>query len=291
MRLRRWQAVKSGEMSAPFLKAIDWQRPWLSPLLPAAMPVVQAAAVHSLRSNWRQALNAAAVADALQNHRGMPIRFVPQADLPPDTAYEAFISATGSVPTRDNLHDFFNALVWLTFPGIKAQLNALQSAEIARSAAATSDVTPAHAGRGKLRDAATIFDENAALLIARDRSLVDALRAHRWREVFMTRRTAFQHDCEVWLFGHALIEKLVSPYKAITAHAWVVIADDAFFALPPREKQTWIDASATRQLAHGLATSAFTPLPVLGVPGWWDNQDDLFYDDATVFRPKRGAGR
>jgi hypothetical protein len=283
MRLRRLQAVKSGEMSAPFLKAIDWQRPWLSPLLPAAMPVVQAA-------DWRQALNAAAVAGALQNHRGIPIRFVPQADLPPDTAYEAFISATGSVPTRDNLHDFFNALMWLTFPGIKAQLNALQSAEIARSAVAAPDGTSPRAGRGKLRDAATIFDENAALLIARDKDLVDALRAHRWREVFMTRRTAFQHDCEVWLFGHALIEKLVSPYKAITAHAWAVIADDAFFALPPREKQAWIDASATRQLAYGLATSAFTPLPVLGIPGWWDNQDDLFYDDATVFRPKRAAG-
>src|SRR4051812_24725038 len=177
-------------------------------------------------ADWRNALNAAVAALDVRNHRGLPVHFVPQSDLPGGTAYEAFISATGNVPTRDNLHDFFNALVWLTFPKIKAQLNALQSAEIARLADAKSDLTSARAGRGKLRDTATIFDENAALLIARDRSLVDALRAHRWREVFITRRAEFQRDCEVWLFGHALIEKLMSPYKAITAHAWVVSADN-----------------------------------------------------------------
>jgi hypothetical protein len=28
-------------------------------------------------------------------------------------------------------------------------------------------------------------------------------------------------------------------------------------------------------------------MPVLGIPGWWPQQDEEFYDDATVFRPKR----
>ena len=42
--------------------------------------------------------------------------------------------------------------------------------------------------------------------------------------------------------------------------------------------------------AAELATKPFTPLPVLGVPGWWPaNQDPAFYDDATVFRPPRSA--
>ncbi|HMM24565.1 MAG TPA: DUF3025 domain-containing protein [Pseudoxanthomonas mexicana] len=32
--------------------------------------------------------------------------------------------------------------------------------------------------------------------------------------------------------------------------------------------------------------AALTPLPVLGVPGWWDgNADPAFYADAAVFRP------
>ncbi len=62
-------------------------------------------------------------------------RFVPQESLPEGTAYEEFISATGNVPTRDNLHDFFNGLVWQTFPLIKRELNALQAAQIAPPAA------------------------------------------------------------------------------------------------------------------------------------------------------------
>ncbi|MFN7122209.1 MAG: DUF3025 domain-containing protein, partial [Hydrogenophaga sp.] len=32
----------------------------------------------------------------------------------------------------------------------------------------------------------------------------------------------------------------------------------------------------------------FTPLPVLGVPGWWPaNEDAGFYADASVFRAPR----
>jgi hypothetical protein len=269
-------------MSRRLFDVIDWQRPWLAPLRPAAEPIMRAA-------DWREALNDAAAAASLQNHRGLPVRFVPQSRLPPDTAYEAFISATGGVPTRDNLHDFFNALVWLTFPRIKMQLNALQAVEIARSAVIVDDVKTPAAGRGKLRDAATIFDENAALLVVRDQELVDALHGHRWREIFVNRRVAFQRDWQVWLFGHALMEKLVSPYKAITAHAWPVAADSAFFAMSPQDQRAWIDATASRQLATGLATSDFTPLPVLGVPDWWGDQDDAFYNDAAVFRPKRSA--
>ncbi|HBZ06685.1 MAG TPA: DUF3025 domain-containing protein, partial [Massilia sp.] len=34
---------------------------------------------------------------------------------------------------------------------------------------------------------------------------------------------------------------------------------------------------------------SFTPLPVLGVPGWWPEQDAAFYADTSVFRPKRVA--
>jgi hypothetical protein len=39
--------------------------------------------------------------------------------------------------------------------------------------------------------------------------------------------------------------------------------------------------------AEGLSTAVFTPLPVLGVPGWRPGQDEDFYLDETVFRPKR----
>ena len=51
------------------------------------------------------------------------------------------------------------------------------------------------------------------------------------------------------------------------------------------EIDTWLaqDLSAAK-----LATKPFSPLPVLGVPGWWAaNADPAFYDDAEVFRPRR----
>lgn len=258
-----------------FFDAIDWQRPWLVHLRATAEAVINS-------GDWRAAVNAEAARIGLTNHRGLPIHFVPQESLPSGIAYEAFISATGGVPTRENLHDFFNALVWLTFPQIKVQLNALQAAEIARS-----DVIPA--ARGKVRDAATIFDENAALLVVRDASMIEALRAHNWCEVFIERRHEFGQCCDVWLFGHALMEKLVLPYKAITAHAWPVLTCDEYFDLPRRDKRAWVDGAVADQLAGSCATTGFTPLPVIGVPGWGEGQDEEFYADASVFRPKRQA--
>ncbi|MDB5794919.1 MAG: hypothetical protein JWR25_1298 [Noviherbaspirillum sp.] len=263
-------------MTARFFDIIDWTRPWLAPFLPAAQSVLY-------DGNWCEQLNRAAAQARLHNHRGLPIRFVPQSELPAGTAYEAFISATGCVPTRANLHDFLNALVWLTFPGIKVRLNALQAAEISRAPQAQ---TP----RGKIRDAATIFDENAALLVTRSSDLIDALRAHHWQEAFMARRAEFESVCEVWLFGHALMEKLVAPYKAITAHALPVVAEPGYFSLSDRGKTEWLDQTVARHLSKGLATSELTPLPVLGVPGWWPGQTREFYADTTVFRGKRSVG-
>ena len=36
--------------------------------------------------------------------------------------------------------------------------------------------------------------------------------------------------------------------------------------------------------------AALPPLPVLGIPGWWPpNEEEGFYADEQVFRPKRLA--
>jgi hypothetical protein len=263
------------------LDVIDWTRPWLAPLRPIADSVLHA-------SDWRRALNDAANALGMRNHRGMPIRFVPQAELPSGMAYEAFISATGRVPTRENLHDFFNALVWLSFPETKVRLNALQSAALEAS---RRDEVTSQSRRGPLRDAATIFDENAALLVSRDVGLVEELRAHDWERAWLKRHNDFASDCEVWLFGHALMEKLVKPFKSITAHSWVLIVDDTYFEMHREARRRWLDTVVAQSLVGGLKTSDFSPLPVLGIPGWWEGQDEAFYADTTVFRPKRQPGR
>ena len=96
------------------------------------------------------------------------------------------------------------------------------------------------------------------------------------------------------LFGHALSEKLVDPYKSITAHvlklpippdlpADALTASGASAVVHP-----WDDWLAARLTPEWLATKPYTPLPVLGTPGWWAaNEDPGFYADAQVFRPAR----
>jgi len=203
-----------------------------------------------------------------------PVRFVPQTDLPAGTAYEQFIFDTGSVPTRENLHDFFNGLCWLRFPSTKQRLNQLQAAEIA--AAGVREV------RGPVRDALTLFDENAALLQAPE-PLWRALTERDWQSLFVTLRPLWA-QARLVLFGHALLEKLVTPYKSITAH---VLREPVPMALG-EDLSAW-DAWLARTLsAPVLAAKPFTPLPVLGVPGWWPaNEDAGFYADAGVFRAPR----
>ena len=75
-----------------------------------------AAGVTTARGCKRQVQAGVPVAQALNAHGSAPVRFVPQSDLPPGKAYEQFIFERGSVPTRDNLHDFFNGLCWMRFP-------------------------------------------------------------------------------------------------------------------------------------------------------------------------------
>lgn len=207
--------------------ALDWRQPWFVPL-----------------------------ADALA--RPAPVRFVAATALPDGEAYEAYIARTGNVPTRDNLHDHFNRLVWHRHPRIKQRLNALQAAEIAaRGIGAT---------RGAVRDALTLFDENGALWPDAPPVLTDALQARDWRTLFVTQR-ALWHAHRFEVFGHALLEQLATaPRKALTAH--VLVADP--LALTSAQ---W-------------AAKPFLPLPVLGIPGWWPaNEDPEFYEDKQVFRP------
>ncbi len=216
-------------------------------------------------------LNALADASAASSVASKPdIQFVPPTCLPVGEAYESFIHRTGTVPTRDNLHDMFNGLVWWRFPRAKMRLNELQAAAIAAQGVG--------AVRGPLRDALTLFDENAALLQA-PQPLQSALRRRDWRALFITHR-ALWADTQLMLFGHALMEKLVAPRKAITAHVWLL--PDG----PDLEGLLMSSLDPNR-----LATKPFFPLPVLGVPGWWrENENPMFYDDPAVFRATQAVG-
>ncbi|MBO9650180.1 MAG: DUF3025 domain-containing protein [Variovorax sp.] len=217
-----------------------------------------------------EALSGESASIALASGR---LRFVPGDSAQPGEAYESFIHRTACVPTRDNLHDLFNGLVWLHCPASKRRLNELQAEEIARAGIGAT--------RGPLRDALTLFDENGAVLDA-PKPLWDALRARNWRGLFITHRSLWR-EARLLVFGHALLEKLTAPRKAATAHVLIAAGEMNPAGLD--------DATIAASLhPEHLATKPFTPLPVLGVPGWCvQNENFSFYDDSEVFRPRRDA--
>ena len=243
------------------LDGIDWHAPWLVPLRAVGQAVQQRVLVGCL------------VADALNSVGACPVGFVRQAELPPGQAYEQYIFDTRRVPTRENLHDFFNGLVWLQFPHTKRRLNQLQAQAIAADGV--------QAVRGPLRDALTVFDENGAVLSAPP-ALWAALRARDWQALFVDLRPLWR-EARLVLFGHALLEKLVSPRKPMVAHVYQApVAINSIASL---------DAWLAQAVQPGpWAAKPFTPLPVLGVPVWWPaNEVPGCYGDAQVFRPPRAA--
>jgi len=251
---------------------IDWSQPWLARLRRVGEALAGS-------DDWIEAACALSAERGLSNAAGQPIRFIAQQSLPAGIVYESHIAATGEVPTRHNLHDFFNTLAWLHFPNIKRVLNALQAEAINHSRSRGT--------RGPQRDAATLFDENVAVFVSHDDNMLEALRAHDWHTTLQKTPDAFFSHSEVILFGHALIEKLATPYKSITAHVWALRLDSTWFAMSHEAQQSVLDQHIASMLLEGFDNSAFCHLPVLGVPGWWHEQDAEFYADTDVFRPKR----
>jgi Protein of unknown function (DUF3025) len=255
------------------LEVIDWSAPWLAHLRDKG----EFAA--------RQTHEDVPLFEILNQCLTSPVRFVSQSSLPSGVAYEQFIFNSQQCPTRDGAHDFFNALCWDQFPRIKARLNQLQAEQIAEMGSANL--------RGAVRDALTVFDENGALFMAPP-ELWDALIAMDWQRLFVTLRPLWQ-QARLVPFGHALLEKLVHPRKPITAHVYIAqftiknIANETMNTPATIEFYSYLDAFIAADLsAEKLASKPFAPLPILGVPNWWeDNGNPQFYDDEAVFRKRR----
>lgn len=213
-----------------------------------------------------------------RNQAGHAVRFTASELLPPlsgEGAYEREIYATGRVSTRaGSLHDLCNALVWARFPRLKAALNQ-------RHQEALPDSVPGR--RGPVRDALTLFDECGLVLSCCERAPLEALAAHDWGAVFGKTGEAWHDGLRAWMVGHANLEKLFAPYKAMTGHCLLLhtrepVSDPA--VLDRLAAEAWLDP---RRLT---SPRDLCPLPFLGIPGWYPGaQDAAFYDDPSVFRP------
>lgn len=232
--------------------------------------------------------NRLAAIHGVRSGGGAPLHFeaARASSVPTAADYERQIHDAGTVPLRAaNWHDLFNALVWLVFPRTKAALNRAHAAQQRHAPAAAG-------GRGRRRDALTLLDESGVLVLSSSAEVLGRLRAFEWKRVFWEERETLLRTTQVLLFGHGLYEKALAPYVGMSAHA-LLLEVPAAAGTP--DADTLIAAAdviaASAVEASLLTPRELTPLPLLGVPGWWDdNRHAAFYDNSAYFRPGRARG-
>ncbi len=218
----------------------------------------------------------------IETENGQRVRFVPPR--PDGLVYECRIWESGEVETRpDNWHDFFNALVWLSFPQTK----------IAISAAHMRAMQAPGEARGTTRDALTHFDECGIVVLSSRPELLDLLRGFRWKELFVERRAEVKRCMRFVIFGHATYEQLLKPFRGLTAKAALHEIPDEWLALDTEALNATVDALFSAKIKSGQFTRPrdFQPLPLLGIPGVTpDSENPDYYDDTWQFRPGRSRG-
>lgn len=213
-------------------------------------------------------LNTLASARNLKNARGLPLGFVAPDHALAARDYERQILHTGQVPTRtDNWHDVMNALVWLRFPHFKSALNAAHVAALNEESGSV---------RGRRRDALTILDESGVWVTSGNPTLIDLLRRRAWQSLFYEQRTAVVAQMQFVVVGHALLEKMLRPYPAITGKSLVLSSAQTLT----------LEALACATMDRVCTPDTLPPLPLLGIPGWDPlNIHAAYYTNAAVFRP------
>jgi hypothetical protein len=215
------------------------------------------------------------------NARGQRIGFA--APHRGGTGFEARTLETGEVEVRFiNWHDLLNALVWMTYPTAKAAINGRHNQALEQ------EIPDA---RSPQRDALTHFDEDGVVVLSADPALSGLMRAFAWKELFWERREAVQKHLRFFLFGHALYEKALAPFVGMTGKALIFDVRPAVLAGGAEGLRAEVDRLTALHVLSPqtlLSPRELAPLPALGVPGWWpDNERAQFYDNAEYFRGGR----
>ena len=223
---------------------------------------------------------------------GLPVRFVPQefGKLPFERQYEPRCYLNGEVPTRaDNWHDLLNALVWLAFPKAKAAINARHYAALMKLDAEVVDAS--NSQRGAVRDVNTLLDESGVIVVYADDELAGLLRDFRWKELFWQRREQVKTGMGFYLFGHGLYEKALQPYAGMTGQGLLLAVEHEFFGWTMAQRLAHLDSLLANHLAapgQCRSTRDLSPVPLLGVPGWAEeNNNPVYYDNTAYFRSGR----
>jgi hypothetical protein len=269
---------------AGYFISMDWdphfieRSPMLEPLRAHAIALQRHCDWPSLSS-----LQRLVTAKNITTAGGAPLNLVSETN---DDSYEARIRVRAEMHVRErDWHDLFNVLVWLAYPLAKAALN---DAQFAAWRDEKARVGGSRLTRGPVRDALTLFDEGGLIVLASDGSLLDDLREFRWKRLFCERRQEVLTSMRFFVFGHALCEKALCPYIGMTAHALLFAVAEAELRQPLTTAVRTADTMASAAIASIVAPRSLSPVPVLGIPGWWaENESPAFYDNTDYFRTGR----
>ncbi|MGL5003054.1 MAG: DUF3025 domain-containing protein [Casimicrobium sp.] len=225
------------------------------------------------RENYVASLN------SLARERAIDLRFIPAPEQKLSAVeYETRIVSHRELIVNDNWHDVFNACIWLTFPQTKRIISELH---VALGAGENNR-------RPRRRDVLTLFDESGAILLcepSRCSEFEILNKTHQWKTMFVERRAEWLAHVRPILFGHGALEQLATNWhRGLTVKAqWAPLSPTS--SMEEIDRYLATEIAADRVLCEDERR---IPLPLLGVPGWFaENEDSVCYYDAGVFRPAR----
>jgi hypothetical protein len=195
--------------------------------------------------------------------------------------YEQHVARLCAVPTRpSHWHDFFNMAVWAHFPKLRWALNSLHVDP-------TVGPKDPRNGRAPAQNFAATFDEAGMLVLSTSRSVLEELRALRFKRAFWQRRGELLSTTRFWVVGHGLLESLLVPHPGLAARSLLLHVT----ALPPPGQSTGdefrfeVDTIAAARIeAWRAARTVLDPVPVLAIPGYSDNDRQDYYEDMRNIR-------
>lgn len=194
--------------------------------------------------------------------------------------YEQRIYLEGHVQTRtQNWHDFFNMLCWFSWPKTKRTMNRFQFLEQAQRRHLNIGQ------RTRLENKLTHFDEFGLVVVSSDKQLLQHLKQHEWQQLFYQDPERCLKHLKLFIVGHAIYERLLNPFLGLTAKCLLLPVSEDFFQHSTQYQQQLVDTWADVTIQDKVFN--LHPLPILGYPGWYANQDKAFYLNTQYFRPKK----
>ncbi len=201
--------------------------------------------------------------------------------------FEQRIRDHGAIATRArNWHDLFSVLMWLRYPKLKRALNRLQVEDLP---------VQGRGNRTRRQQSLTHIDEAGLLVASEDAALLDRLDAHDWEGLFLGHRADWHARIVVHVFGHALFELSRDPYPTMAGKVLWFAAPEGFCRLPFDRRADFLDAAAADAVARGALgwdPAGMVSLPLSGIPGWREGNDDAhFIATAECFRGREPGRR